>query len=296
MPHSMYRQQPELQIVDGNRATAEQEATAGPSTNPAVVVASGKGGVGKTMLSTNLSVALCGLGRRVLLVDTNLGLGGSHHLLGVRPRHSLAEFVRTGDPELAVCKAGNGLMLAPAGAGREELANADELTRARVLQSLGHFDDRTDMLVLDTPAGISRAVTQVTTMAERVLVVATTERTALADAYALLKAIARRRRQPTVSLMFNQVQSTAELRLAAQRLEESAARFLKLRTTLIGWVPADPAVPRSVARQVPLVRSEPYSPAARAIRAIARRLNTDPLLAPPMRRSRVDHAGLKRAS
>jgi flagellar biosynthesis protein FlhG len=273
------------------RAAASPAGFPGPepalpagSRNPTLAVASGKGGVGKSVLAVNLAAALGALGRRVLLVDGDLGLGSAHQLLGLTPRRPLLDVVRGAcGLDDTLCADAEGLLLAPAGEGEHELADLDELRRERLLRSLEAADDRTDLLVLDAPAGIGRAALQVAMAAEHLVLVATPERTALADAYALLKVIARRRHAPEVSILFNQVQSTAELALAAQRVGEAAARYLGLKPKLLGWVPLDAAVRRSVASQAPFVRAEPYAPASRAVREIARRLAADPSLQPPLR-------------
>jgi flagellar biosynthesis protein FlhG len=252
--------------------------------NPALAIASGKGGVGKSVIAANLSVALGALRRRVLLVDAAFGLAGTHHLFGIKARRSLRDLLR-GDCEIGdnLCESEGGLLVLPASDGDEELADLDELSRERLFRSLGTADNHGDLLIFDAPAGIGRAVTQLAMAVEHLVVIATPERPSLAAAYALLKTISRRRSPPAVSVLMNQVYSASELELA-DHLIEASSRRLGLRPVLLGWVPFDPAVRRSVIDQTPFVSSAPYSPAARAVRAIARKLAGDPRMRPPMRR------------
>jgi flagellar biosynthesis protein FlhG len=171
------------------------------------------------------------------------------------------------------------LLLAPAGSGDESMANLDDVSRQRVLNSLALLDEECDLMVFDTGAGIHRSVTQTLAVAHRLIVVTTMEPTSLTNTYSLMRVMAGRQHRAPISIVFNWVQRTSEVREAARQLTEAARRHLDLRVSVLGWIPTDPAVPRSVAQQVPLLLSEPYSPAAQAIRSMAQRLGRDPCMA-----------------
>jgi flagellar biosynthesis protein FlhG len=261
----------------------EPEPNPDLSSRPAIAIASGKGGVGKSVLAVNLATAMNSLRRQVLLVDAELGLASAHHLLGLPARRSLRDVLR-GDCDLveSLCETESGFLVLPAGDGDEELANLDELSRQRLIRSLSAAETIADLVILDAPAGIGREATQLATAVEHLIVVTTPERTALAGAYALLQVIARRRSLPAVSLLLNQVYEARELELG-ERLVEAASSRLGFKPEILGWVPSDPAVRRSVEAQIPFVTGEPYAAATRAVRAIARKLVGDPRLRPLIR-------------
>jgi flagellar biosynthesis protein FlhG len=178
-----------------------------------------------------------------------------------------------------------GLRVTALAASREELASLDEVTRARRMQSLMTGRPAgfcADLVAFDTSPGTGHSpLPPMTWGVDHLIVVVSPERMALADSYALLKEVARHQHPPEVSILFNRGRSTAELGLAAQRLLEAANRFLRLRPKLLGWVPFDEAVPRSIAARVPFVNGEPQAKASAAVRVIARRLAGIPRLDPP---------------
>jgi flagellar biosynthesis protein FlhG len=175
------------------------------------------------------------------------------------------------------------LHVATVAASKGEFATLDEITRGRQLASFKALANScADLVVFDVPAGMSSGpLIQVASAVDHLILVVIPERTALAEAYAVLKEIARRRRAPEVSILFNRGRSTAELGLAAQRLIETATRYLQIRPRLLGWVPFDEVVGRSIAARVPFVRGDPEARASQAVRAIAHRLAGMPRLDPP---------------
>ena len=238
-----------------------------------LAVTSGKGGVGKTNLAVNLSLALRELGQEVALVDADLGLANADLLLGVVPQWHL------GDVLAGRCSVMEALQPAPGGihllagaSGLVELAHADAPTLRRLVGQLRALDRQVDLIVVDTGAGIGRQVLNLVGAAREVLVVVTPEPTSLTDAYSLIKVMAARRSPARWYLVVNMAAPGPEGLRVAERLADVVRRYLGMELTVLGCVPRDDAVGQAVLRQVPVLLAYPRSAAARAIRSVAARL------------------------
>ena len=238
-----------------------------------LAVTSGKGGVGKTNLAVNLSLAFRELGQEVALVDADLGLANADLLLGVVPQWHL------GDVLAGRCSVVEALQPAPGGvrllagaSGLVELAHADAPTLRRLVGQLRILDRQVDVVVVDTGAGIGRQVLSLLGAAREVLVVVTPEPTSLTDAYSLIKVMAARRSAARWCVVVNMAAPGSEGLRVAERLADVVCRYLGIELTVLGSVPRDEAVGQAVLRQVPVLLAYPRSGAARAIRAVAARL------------------------
>ncbi|MEW6771527.1 MAG: MinD/ParA family protein [Bacillota bacterium] len=242
--------------------------TAGPRI---IAVTSGKGGVGKTSLVVNLGLVLARQARRVLLFDADLGLANIEVLLGITPPYTLYEFLygRKGIEEI-VCPGPYGLQIISGGSGMQELANLDPNQRQRVLELLPYLRTRTDFLLVDTGAGISRTVLGFVAAAEEVIVVITPEPTSLTDAYGLLKILARFKVHSEAKLVVNRARDEKDARQAAHKLQLVCDKFLGFRLGYLGTIVEDYVVREAVKEQRPFVLSQPYSTAARSLSQIAR--------------------------
>ena len=238
-----------------------------------VAVSSGKGGVGKTTLTVNLAIALANRGRKVIVLDGDLGLANVAVTLGLAPRATL-EHVIGGRRRLAevLVPAPGGFWLVPGGSGLEELANLSEERRRDLIDSLAELDGRADLLLIDTAAGISSEVSAFLAAAPELLVVTTPDPTAITDAYALIKVARRASAAGTIRLVVNQVNDVGEAREVADKMRAVARQFLNLDLDLLGHVPSDPYVGRSARRQAPILLSYPSSPASLAIARLGERL------------------------
>jgi flagellar biosynthesis protein FlhG len=238
-----------------------------------VAVASGKGGVGKTNLAANLAVALARQGRRVCVLDADLGLANLDVLLGLAPTRSLLHVLR-GECRLSevVVDGPAGVRIVPAASGVEELTALGSTERLRLLEEIDTLGDSLDDLLIDTAAGISSNVLYFTAAAADVLVVITPEPTALTDAYALVKVLAARYGRQEFLVAVNMATGAADARAAFERLARVTERFLRVRLEYQGYVPHDDAVVRAVRRQLPVVLAAPQTPAALAITALAQQL------------------------
>ncbi|MEW5762013.1 MAG: MinD/ParA family protein [Bacillota bacterium] len=250
-----------------------QKLDLGPGGPRVIAVASGKGGVGKTSLAVNLGLVLGRMGRRVLLLDADLGLANAEILLGLAPRYSLRD-VLYGDKHIreVVTPGPHNLWVVSGGSGFYELANLDSAQQSRVLEMLRYFRDDTDYILIDTGAGINKNVIAFAAAAGEVLLVITPEPTSLTDAYSLLKVLARFGVPAEVGAVVNRAADEFEGQAVAARLTGAADRFLRFPVRHLGTVCEDRAVGLAVKRQAPLVLAYPGSPAARNIVAVAHRL------------------------
>ena len=239
-----------------------------------IVVASGKGGVGKSNLVANLALALGERGAKVVLLDGDLAQANLDLLLGLHPRFDL-QHVLQGEKTLdeIVVSGPNGLKLIPAASGSPELADLDDYRRELLMRSLSTVDANADIILIDTASGVSKQTTEFCRAAHEVLVVTTPEMPAFSDAYALVKLLQKQGgllRAPR--LVVNMANGADEADDTAHRIKLVARHFLRLELECLGTVPFDPSVPRAVRLQEPVLTAFPKSPAANAYRALAAKL------------------------
>jgi flagellar biosynthesis protein FlhG len=235
-----------------------------------LAIASGKGGVGKTNIAVNLAISLARRGRRVVLVDADLGTANVDVVMNVRSQFNLSHLLRrerTID-EIAV-PVEPGLRLIVGASGLASVADLSPLDRQTLIEELGRLESDADIILLDCGAGISQNVLAFTQSSDELLIVTTPEPTALTDAYALVKVLSRAPWTPPIRLIVNLAKSVREGRLAADRIASVAARFLGVSLSLVGLILSDPHVALGVRQRVPFVLNHPRAPASTCIAALA---------------------------
>lgn len=236
-----------------------------------ITISSGKGGVGKTNLAVNLAIALQARGVRTTLVDLDLGLANADLLCGLNPATRLdrAAAEETNLEDLTLLAPG-GFRLIPGSVGLIRNADADG---QRALGRLGELDGCSDVLILDTGAGMGPMVRAALRAADLALLVATPEPTSIADAYALLKVACQSQpsslAQFVPMLVLNQCASADEAQHVHGRMAAVAQRFLGRDLPMLGTLPIDPALPQAVRDRRPLLLGTPDAPAAMAVTAAA---------------------------
>jgi flagellar biosynthesis protein FlhG len=238
----------------------------------AIAVASGKGGVGKTNVVANLALALRRRGKRVIIVDADLGLANLDTLLGLNPRANLRH-VLAGERSIeeVLVDGPAGVKVVPAASGVAELTHLTQAQRVLLLEQVGRLENAFDVLLLDTGAGISANVLYFAVAAQQTLVVLTPEPTSLTDAYALIKVLSIHHREQRFGVLVNMAKSETEAKRTFAHLARVAERFLHVSLDDHGFVPYDDELPEAVRRQQAVLELAPSSPASRAFEALADR-------------------------
>lgn len=251
-------------------AAAGQPGVPGPVR--VIAVASGKGGVGKTSVSVNLAAAMVAAGQRTLLLDTDLGLANVDVMLGLAPRHTLADvFADRCELRDTVIQAPNGLMVVPAASGKRHMTELTPAQHVGLVHAFSQLDLDLDVMVVDNAAGIADGVLTFCQAAQDVIVAVCDEPASVTDAYALIKVLSRDRGVNRVQVLANQVQDQREGRQLFDKLERVSSRFLDVTLNYLGAIPRDEWLRRAVQRQEPVVDAFPSAPSSVAFRDIARR-------------------------
>ena len=247
-----------------------------------IAVTGGKGGIGKTNVSVNLSLALADMGRRVVLLDADLGLANVDVLLGLKPKATLAD-VLEGKCDLrdVMVTGPGGIRIVPAASGAANMVSLSPQQHAGLIQAFSEIGDNIDVLVVDTAAGIGDSVVSFVRAAQEALIVVCDEPTSITDAYALIKLLNRDHGMTRFRVLANMVGTPQEGRMVFAKLTKVTDRFLDVALQYVGAVPFDEAVRKSVQKQRAVFEAFPRSKASLAIRAIAQKVDAWPLPANP---------------
>jgi flagellar biosynthesis protein FlhG len=267
---------PEVRVINNLKVTE--------LANPVRVIAvtGGKGGVGKSSVAVNLATGLAAAGRRVVLLDGDLGMANVDVLLGLSPRYTLAH-VLSGERTLdeILVSAPQGFLIVPAASGAADLANLDATAHLGLVQGFSALAARVDMLIVDTAAGIAPGVLQFSQAAQHVLVVICDEPASMTDAYALVKVLSRNHGVSHFRVLANMTATPGAGESLFKRFERVTSRFLDVVLEYAGEIPEDEALRRAVRAQRPVLEAFPMSPAGRAFKRLTTRVDTWPAPAGP---------------
>lgn len=239
-----------------------------------ITVASGKGGVGKTNLATNLALSYAALGKRVILMDADLGLANVNVVLGVIPKYNLYHVIRKQKKMSDILMDTEyGIQIVAGASGFAKIANLSEEERQSFVDELHHLSDA-DVIIIDAGAGVSNNVISFVAAADEAIIVTTPEPTAITDAYGIIKIIATEidNLNLGLKLIVNRVKSVTEGKKVAERVINIAGQFLNLKIDYLGYVYDDSAVQQAILKQKPFLVLDPKCKASICIQQIASRL------------------------
>lgn len=243
-----------------------------------IAVSGGKGGVGKSNISVNLSIALAELRRRVVLLDADLGLANVDVLLGVRATHTLAD-VLAGTHSLSdvLVNGPAGMKIVPASSGVQRMAELSTAEHVGLINAFNELSDQVDILVIDTAAGISDTVVSFVRAANEVIIVVCDEPSSITDSYALIKLLNKEYGMFRFRVVANMTRTPQEGLNMFNKLNTVCEKFLDVSLQFVGQIPFDENVRKAVQKQKALLEFAPSSKASIAIRALAQAVDKWPV-------------------
>ncbi len=239
-----------------------------------ITVTSGKGGVGKSNTAINLAIQFKKMGKRVIILDADFGLANIEIMFGAVPKHNLydliyqgmniKDIITWGPNDVGFISGGSGIA-GMAGLGRDHLVY--------IIQNLAELDALTDVIIVDTGAGIADAVLEFLVASGEILLVTTPEPTSITDSYSLLKALSRHDRfspdATQIKVISNRVDTEVEGKNLYNKLKMVVDRYLKIPISYLGSVPQDNALSKAVMQQMPVSIQDPTAPSAIAYERLA---------------------------
>lgn len=251
------------------------------SSTTVIAFTGGKGGIGKTSLAINVSIALSQMDKRVYLFDADFGLSNIDILLGLHPIKNLSHVIDKQCSFSEIILTGpSGLSIIPGASGVQKLVQLNAVDYAAIMCALETEIKDADYLIIDTAAGISDQVTRFCLAAQEIVVIVNDEPTSLADAYALIKVLHKNHGVQRFRILVNMSSSLYEAKKLFAKLTNVTDKFLSVVLHFLGWIPEDDLLRSALKEQRALVAAYPSSKAASYMRQVAEQITTLPKIIP----------------
>ncbi|MEW8029539.1 MAG: MinD/ParA family protein [Candidatus Thiodiazotropha sp.] len=243
-----------------------------------IAVTGGKGGVGKTSISANLGIAFAELGRRVMLLDADLGLANLDVILGLHAERNLSH-VMQGECSLedVLVTGPKGMRVVPGASGIQHMAEMTPAENAGLIHAFSEVANDVDVLLIDTAAGISDLVISFSRAAQEQIVVVCDEPASITDAYAIIKLLNREYGISRFRILANMVKSVQEGRDLYNKMCRVTDQYLDVMLNYMGSIPYDEQLRKAVKSQKPVVEAYPRSRVAQAFKNLAKKADNWPV-------------------
>jgi len=264
-------------IISVDQATGLRRM-ANPKPVRVLAVTGGKGGVGKSTIAVNLSVALANAGQKVLILDADLGLANIDIMLGLHAKANLHHVI-SGERTLEeiMLDGPSGIKVIPAASGIKEMAELSTETHACLVSAFSEISHNIDILIVDTAAGIGDSVTSFTRAAQEVVVVVCDEPASITDAYAIIKLLSKEHGIFRFRVLANMANGAQHGKEIFNKIMKVTDRFLDVALDYMGYVPEDEFLRKAVRKQRTVVEAFPRSKSAQAFATLAEKTVKWPL-------------------
>lgn len=238
-----------------------------------ITISSGKGGVGKSNLSLNLALALTDFKQKVMLLDADMGLANIDVILGLTPLYNLSHVIM-GEKTIpeTIIEGPHGLKIIPGGSGMQELANLKEWELENFLTKLSKIEGEADYLLIDTGAGLAKTVLSFALAADELIIVTTSDPTAITDAYGFIKTLCIQDYSGQIYIVVNRAFSANDAAIVYNKLKIAVNKFLKYNIEFLGFVVEDSKVGQAVREQKAFIIAYPQSMASYNLYNIAAKI------------------------
>lgn len=234
-----------------------------------ITITSGKGGVGKSNLVVNLAIALGSMGKKVLILDADVGMANDDILMGCLPKYDISDvIINNMDVEDILISGPKGVKLLPGGSGITKLELLSKEKRYKFIEKVSCLEDF-DFIFMDTGAGASERVLDYIASCNELIVVTTPEPTSLTDAYGLLKIVNNLNIKSSAKLIVNKSLNVKEALATYSKFKNTVDKFLHIKLDYLGYVLRDTTVEEAVRAQKPFLIKTPNGIASKNILSIA---------------------------
>jgi len=255
-----------------------------------IAITSGKGGVGKTNVVANMGIALSRMDLKVAILDADYGLGNIDILLGIEPRLDISDLLKDAASLEDILIKKNELLIIPASSGVQSLAHLTEYQEILLYKELKKLEKMSDILIIDTAAGISDNVISLLLAADEVVLVVSPDNTSIVDSYAVVKVVSELDTFKTFSIITNMVQDEEEGADVFLKFSRAVKKFLNKEVYYLGYIQRDENLLTAMKYQVPVVEKFPDTVCSKNFKelAVSFKKRLDELEPGPSQKYRLD--------